>query len=90
MDPEELQLRNQQHQENQRRLETIEEEQKRNRDIQLAQTSTLAKIEANTACIPDVVERVQKLENTNNIHKGFIAALTLLWGALSSYIGFKH
>lgn len=88
-----LQLQQQIHEATQSRLEAIEAEQAESRARQLAQASTLSRIEQNTdaltEALPGLVGRVAELEKTDNRHRGALGVLSFLWAALLAFIEVK-
>lgn len=81
-----LQLQQQLHDQQQARLLSIEREQGEARRRQLEQAETLAKIAANTECLPELVERVDTLERTDSKHRGAFGVLGVAWAGLLALI----
>ena len=83
MDLQNLQLQQQLHEQNQRRMATMEEE-------QLRQGKVLAEILSNTASLPTLVARVNDLESSRDKERGVIALLVFIWSLIEAYFHFNH
>ncbi len=83
MDLQNLQLQQQLHEQNQRRMSTMEEEQKR-------QGQLLVEILSNTASIPSLVERIDSLEGSRDKERGIIGFIALVWGGVEAFFHYRR
>lgn len=85
-----LQLQRQLHEQQQTRLYAIEKEQAESRRMSARHGEALARIEENTKNLPDLDERIARLERTDSRHRGALAIISFLWTALAGYVGLKR
>ena len=83
MDQQNLLLQQQLHEQNQRRMNQIENEQKKQGQI-------LQQILANTTGIADLVGRVDNLEASRDKERGILGFIAVVWGGIEAFFHFHR